>query len=63
MKDNCKLFYSIAEVAVSFGISKKSVYRLLERGFLLSSPALRRKMIPRGSIEKFVALSGKEGAK
>jgi transposase len=48
------LFYSVKEVSRQFGISTKSVYRLLERGLLTSSPALRKKMIPKASIDKFI---------
>lgn len=52
-----KEFYSVAEVAVKFGISEKSVYRLLDRRLLRASPALRKKMIPRASVEHFIANS------
>lgn len=58
-----KEFYSASEVAVKFGISLKSVYRLLERGLLESSSALRTKMIPQASIDKFIAASLKGGAR
>jgi len=60
--DNAKVFYTVAEVASRFGISAKSVYRLLERGLLRSSPALRRKMIPRASVDNFIAASLQGGA-
>lgn len=58
-----KVFYSVAEVAKQFGISQKSVYRLLERGLLKSSPALRRKMIPKASLDAFVGASLQGGAR
>ena len=58
-----KEFFSTSEVAVKFGISPKSVYRLLDRGLLESSSALRTKLIPRASIEKFIAASLKGGAR
>jgi excisionase family DNA binding protein len=54
-----RLFYSVGEVGQMFGISNKSVYRLLERGLLKSSNALRHKRISRASIEEFVAKSAK----
>ena len=50
-----RMFYSVSEVAVMFNISSKSVYRLLDRGLLKSSNALRHKRISRASIEEFVA--------
>ena len=52
-----KEFYSVSEVAIRFGISQKSVYRLLERRLLRSSPALRKKLIPRASVAEFIATS------
>lgn len=50
-----RLFYSVGEVAVMIGISNKSVYRLLKRGLLKSSNALRHKRISKASIDEFVA--------
>lgn len=61
--DNAKVFYTVAEVASQFGISHKSVYRLLERGLLKSSTALRRKMIPQACVETFIAASLQSGAR
>jgi excisionase family DNA binding protein len=58
-----KEFYSTSEVAVKFGISLKSVYRLLDRGLLKSSSALRTKLIPRSSVETFIAASLQGGAR
>jgi len=60
--DPAKVFYTVAEVASQFGISTKSVYRLLDRGVLRSSSALRKKMIPRASVETFIAASLQGGA-
>jgi predicted DNA-binding protein YlxM (UPF0122 family) len=48
-----RYFYSVGEVADLFGISRKSVYRLLARGILKSSTALRHKMISVRSIQEF----------
>jgi len=50
-----RIFYSVSEVAEMFNISEKSVYRLLDRGLLKSSSALRHKRISRASIQEFVA--------
>lgn len=58
-----KEFYSVSEVAGKFGISQKSVYRLLDRCLLKASPALRKKMIPRASVEAFIANSLNGGAR
>lgn len=58
-----KEFYSVSEVAVKFGISTKSVYRLLDRRLLAASPALRKKIIPRASVEQFIAKSLSGGAR
>jgi len=44
-------------VAAKFGISQKSVYRLLDRGLLKASSALRKKMIPKASVAQFIATS------
>jgi len=58
--DSAKLFFSVAEVAKLCGISRKSVYRQLERGRLTASSALRKKLIPRASLFALVdeALQG-----
>jgi predicted DNA-binding protein (UPF0251 family) len=58
-----KVFLTVADVADQFGISQKSVYRLLDRGLLKSSDALRKKMIPRASVETFIAASLQGGVK
>jgi predicted DNA-binding transcriptional regulator AlpA len=54
-------FFSVSDVAIKFGISRKSVYRLIERRLLSSSTALRRKMIPRVSIDAFITASQQGG--
>jgi excisionase family DNA binding protein len=56
-----RMFYSVSEVAAMFNISEKSVYRLLERGLLKSSSALRHKRISRESVEKFVDSTTRDG--
>jgi len=58
-----KLFYSVGEVASLCGISHKTVYRLLDRGILKASPALRKKLIPSASVESLVMASLKGGAR
>jgi predicted site-specific integrase-resolvase len=50
-----RLAYSMAETAEALGISYISVHRLVKRGLLRSSSALRTKVIPRTEIERFLA--------
>jgi len=52
-----KLLYSIPETAHMLSMDDKSVRRLLERGLLKSSKALRTKLITRESIENFIKTS------
>ena len=56
-----RIFVSVGEVSESFGVSPKSVYRLLERGLLKSSSALRHKLILKSSVDEFVATTVKNG--
>jgi excisionase family DNA binding protein len=50
-----RILFSVGEVAEMFGISNKSVYRLLDRGLLKSSSALQHKRISKASIDAFIA--------
>jgi predicted DNA-binding transcriptional regulator AlpA len=56
-----KPFYSVDEVSKMFGVSPKSVYRLLYRGKLKSSRDLRHKMITWSSIQDFIAAANGNG--
>jgi len=58
-----RLFYSVPEVSEMVGISQKTVYRLLKRGLLSSSNALRHKRISRASIDNFVSTTCKGGGR
>ncbi len=49
-----RIILSVEEVAQPFGSSKKTAYRLLDRGLLRSSSAGRHKMILRASVDEFV---------
>lgn len=49
-----RLTYSLRETADMLGVSCVSVHRLLKRGLLKSSNALRHKLIPSWEIERFV---------
>ena len=61
LNGSSRLFYSVGEVSEMFGISDKSVYRLLDRGLLRSSNALRHKRISKASIDEFVAKTTNNG--
>jgi excisionase family DNA binding protein len=63
LNGSARVFYTVAEVSEMFGISRKSVYRLLARGLLKSSTALRHKMIPRSSVEGFLSTTNDGGVK
>ena len=49
-----RLAYSMQETAQVLGVSYLTVHRLLKRGLLKSSSALRTKVIPRTEIERFL---------
>ena len=49
-----RLAYSMKETAHILGCNYISVHRLLKRGLLRSSSALRTKLIPRSEIERFL---------
>ena len=49
-----QLAYSMKETAKLLGVSYITVHRLLRRGLLKSSSALRCKRIPRSEIERFL---------
>ena len=48
------LVYTVEEEAAVLKISTKSVRRLLARGFLTGSKALRKILIPRQQLEAFL---------
>lgn len=56
-----RMLYSVSEVSEMFSVSNKSVYRLLARGLLKSSSALRHKRISRTSIEEFMKTTVNNG--
>jgi excisionase family DNA binding protein len=49
-----ELAYTVAEVAQILKVSEKSVNRLVDRGLLKASNALRHLRITRSSLEEFV---------
>lgn len=56
-----RLAFTLRETAVLLGISERSVRRLISRGLLRPCRALRRLLIPRQEIERFLNMSvGKE---
>jgi len=54
-----RLAFTMRETAEILGISYISVQRLVARGLLHSSTALRHKMISRTEIERFLAVTSK----
>lgn len=57
-KDNTgslpRLAYTMRETAAIIGVSYITVHRLIKRGKLHASDALRNKVIPRTEIERFL---------
>jgi excisionase family DNA binding protein len=54
-----RLAYSLRETAEILGVHYQTVYRLLKRGLLRSSGALRCKIIPKTEIERFLRESSR----
>ena len=55
-----RLAYTVKETAEILGISQATVYRLLYRGLLRSSLALRSKLIAKSEIERFLKDTSRE---
>jgi len=51
---NNRLAYTMQETADILGVSYITVHRLIKRGLLKSSSALRHKLIPKSEIERFL---------
>jgi len=49
-----RMSYSVKQTAELLGVADATVYRLLKRGLLRSSSALRTKIIPKSEIERFL---------
>ena len=49
-----RLAYSVKEAAQTLGVSTKTIRRLLARGLLRASKALRHKLIPAAEIKRFL---------
>jgi excisionase family DNA binding protein len=49
-----RLAYTMEETAKILGVSYITIHRLLKRGKLRSSSALRHKLIPMSEIERFL---------
>jgi len=58
-----RLFYTVPEVSEMLAVCEKSVYRLLARGLLKSSNALRHKRITKASIDEFISTTVNGGVK
>jgi len=50
----CRLAFSVKEAAEILGVSEKTIRRLVARGLLRSSKALRHLLIPKKEIERFL---------
>jgi excisionase family DNA binding protein len=48
------LAYTVEEAAAALHVCPKTIRRLLDRGLLTASKALRKKLIPRSQIEGFL---------
>ena len=57
-----RLAYTMKETAKIIGVSYITVHRLLKRGKLRASDAIRNKVIPRSEIERFLKESTRESA-
>lgn len=49
-----RVFYTVSEVSKMLGVNRKTVYRLLDRGLLNASNAIRHKRIHTESLELFI---------
>ena len=52
--NSAPLVVTVEEAAVLLSVSTKTIRRLLDRGILTASKALRKKLIPRSQIEGFL---------
>jgi excisionase family DNA binding protein len=57
-----RLAFTMAETAEILGVSYITVHRLLKRGKLRASDAIRNKVIPRTEIERFLSESTSQAA-
>ena len=49
-----RLAYSMKEAAEALGVSYISMHRMLKRGLIRSSSAMRTKVIPKAELERFL---------
>jgi len=54
-----RLFFTVPEVAEKMAVCQKTVLRLIDRGYLKSSSALRHKRISKQSLDEFVKQTAK----
>ena len=50
-----RLFYTVPEVCKMLQVDRKTVYRLLDRGLLKASNAIRHKRIYSRSLDQFIS--------
>ena len=56
-----RISYTMSEAAQALGISYKTMHRLIKRGLIRSSSALRTKLIPHFELERFLKSTLVEG--
>lgn len=49
-----RLFYTVPEVCKMLQVERKTVYRLIARGLLKTSSAIRHKRIHASSLDQFI---------
>jgi len=57
-----RCFYTVSEVCKMLQVERKTVYRLIDRGLLKTSKAIRHKRISARSWDEFINTSGNGGA-
>jgi excisionase family DNA binding protein len=57
---SCRLAFSVRETAEILGVSEKTVRRLVSRGLLRPSRALRHLLIPKKEIERFLKTTSEQ---
>jgi excisionase family DNA binding protein len=55
-----RLAFSIAETEVACGLSRATIYRLIERGELVTVKRGGRRLVPRAELERLCGADGAE---
>jgi excisionase family DNA binding protein len=54
INDSRPVFFTVPEVSKMLNVNRKTVYKLLDRGLLQASSAIRHKRIHAASVEQFI---------